>query len=133
MRRRLSHFFIFLISLIFLIPSSSAQQTQADSRFGAVHSPKGRLHCLIIFIRYEDKNLQPWAKSWPDSDTLPEIAQGPYNELFDADEKRIERGESKKNLTDFYYTMSGGEFIVTADIFPIQVPVKWIQIGRAHV
>lgn len=126
MRRRLSHFFIFLISLIFLIPSSSAQQTQADSRFGAVHSPKGRLHCLIIFIRYEDKNLQPWAKSWPDSDTLPEIAQGPYNELFDADEKRIERGESKKNLTDFYYTMSGGEFIVTADIFPIQVPVKWI-------
>lgn len=115
---------IFLISLIFSISSARAQQ--ADSRFGSVHTPKGRLHCLVIFIRYEDKNLQPWAKTWPDSDTLPEIAQGPYNELFDADGKRIERGEEKKNLTDFYHVMSGGKFLVTADIFPQQVPVKWV-------
>lgn len=118
-------FFISLISLISSFSSAFAQQ-QADSRFGAVHTPKGRLHCLVIFIRYEDKNLQPWAKKWPDSDELPEIAQGPYNELFDTDLKRIERGEQMKNLTDFYHTMSGGKFVVTADIFPQQVPVKWI-------
>ncbi len=115
--------FASLFCLFFL---HSVQAQQADSRFGSVHTPKGRLHMLIIFIRYEDYDCKPNAKAWPNTEELPAIAQGPYNELFDADGERIQRGESKKNLTDFYHLMSGGKFLLTADVFPVQVPVKWI-------
>jgi M6 family metalloprotease-like protein len=120
----MKHFFSFLLALLLAMPLFA--QDKRHSSLGAVHTPKGRLHLLVIFIRYADKDLQPWSKTWPNSDELPALAQGPNNELFDASPDRVLAGERNPNLTDFYYTMSGGKFLVTADVFPVQVPVKYI-------
>ncbi len=113
-----------IIILLGGLPVLPAQQL--DSRLGAVHTPKGHLHLLVIFVRYEDKDLQPWSKPWPNSDQLPEMARGENNNLFYATPEPLKNGERKRNISDFYYTMSGGQFILTADIYPVQVPVKYI-------
>ena len=100
-----------------------------QSFYGGVHSPKGDLHVLLIFIRYSDQHLHN-DPAWPDESkegVLPEMARGGMNRLFNADPQTIGKPGQVRNLSNFYYTMSGKQFRLSGDIFPIQVPVKYIS------
>ena len=101
----------------------------AQSFYGGVHTPKGDLHVLLIFIRYTDKHLHN-DPAWPDETregVLPEMARGKMNRLFNDDPNTIGNTGQVRNLSSFYYTMSGGQFRLSGDIFPIQVPVTYIS------
>ncbi|MEO0469165.1 MAG: hypothetical protein AAF206_06060 [Bacteroidota bacterium] len=116
-----------LFSAAFISP---AQNNQPSSTFGEVHTPKGDLHILMIFVRYEDKSLMKDDTRWPDSSEegeLPAIAKGEINALFHKDPNSIELIE-KQNISDYYFTMSGGKFRLTADVYQKQVPVKYIPL-----
>ncbi|MEM6264065.1 MAG: hypothetical protein AAGI38_16240 [Bacteroidota bacterium] len=92
---------------------------------GAVHTPRGRLHALVIFVRYADKDAIPWEKTrWPNKEELPQFAQLATNKLLYPD--TISFQIRNKTISDFYYTMSGGKFMLTGECFPVQVPVKFI-------
>ncbi|MEL6672556.1 MAG: hypothetical protein AAFR61_10205 [Bacteroidota bacterium] len=99
----------------------------AQSYLGDVHTPKGDLHLLVIFVRYTDANLMPNSKVWPNDDRLPNMARGSVNDLFHQNPDDLGQITDRKNISDFYYTMSGGKFRLTADIYPVQVPVKHIR------
>ncbi|MEL7193808.1 MAG: hypothetical protein AAFO96_15285 [Bacteroidota bacterium] len=120
----------FMLSFLFCGIESSAQ-TSAN---GYVHTPKGEMHGLVIFVRFEDKSMMNGETAWPDrteKGILPVFASGPENALFYADTKGF-KGERVKNLSDFFYQMSHGQFLFTADIYPIQVPVKHIPLGGGN-
>ncbi|GAB4416915.1 MAG: hypothetical protein OHK0039_26640 [Bacteroidia bacterium] len=99
------------------------------SAHGQVHTPRGDLHMLIVFVRYEDRSRIASARAWPDTSgegVLPVMATGPDNALFYSDPARLEQGPRTRNLSDYYYAMSGGRFRLTADVFPMQVPVAYV-------
>jgi len=131
MARKITYY-LTLILLAIATTSLQAQQTDAQplSYNGNVHTPKGELKVLFIFVRYIDKNLKPNAKElWPNKTqkgVLPKMAIGKNNELFDQDPQTIGQAQSIKNLSDFYYQMSGGKFKISAEIFPVQVPIKFV-------
>ncbi|MEL6133906.1 MAG: hypothetical protein AAFR59_11135, partial [Bacteroidota bacterium] len=94
------------------------------------HTPQGELHGLVIFVRYEDKSMMSGEVAWPDKSeegVLPIFAAGPRNDLFYPSLAEF-KGERVKNLSDFFYQMSHGKFLFTSDIYPVQVPVKYIPI-----
>jgi M6 family metalloprotease-like protein len=101
---------------------------QPYSYHGNVHTPKGDLHMLVIFVRYEDRSLMKDTKRWPDrteEGVLPAIAMGKVNDMFHTDPNTIAT-EERRNISDYFYHMSGGQFRMTADIFPVQVPIKFV-------
>ena len=105
---------------------------QKDSRNGNVHTPEGDLHLLVIFVRYENVNLMRGNKQWPDSSelgVLPKFARRSPNRMFHQDPDMIGI-DRYKNMSDFYYVMSGGKFRMSADIYPRQVPIQYIPERR---
>ncbi|MDX2282830.1 MAG: hypothetical protein NW241_01650 [Bacteroidia bacterium] len=114
-----------LLSVLLLIAGQAA--AQPFSGWGQVHTPAGDLHLLVIFVRFEDAKRMNGDAEWPDVSVpgaLPRMAQGPENAWFYADTGRFAQGPRVKNLSDYYYTMSGGAFRITADVYPLQVPVR---------
>ena len=108
---------------------------QLNAAFGDVHTPRGDLHMLVIFIRYDNANLMRASKTWLDETevgVLPDMAKGDVNALFHKDPETLSKVTNVFNISDLYYTMSGGQFRITADIFPIQVPVKYIPERRGN-
>ncbi|MDP5171612.1 MAG: hypothetical protein NWR72_15305 [Bacteroidia bacterium] len=121
----------FALPLIFLLPFLLHAQSQ-DSRLGNVHTPKGDLHMLVIFVRYDNVDLMRNNKDWPDStgeNALPKFARGEINDLFHIHPEDIAT-QRHQNMSDFYYTMSGGTFRITGDVYPVQVPVEFIPERR---
>ncbi len=116
-----------LTAALLVVTSLLPAQT-LDSRSGGVHTPEGDLHMLVIFIRYEGRDLMPNNNTWPDTTAegyLPDIAKGESNAFFHARPEDI--GErSMQNLSDFYYAMSGGRFRITGEVYSVQVPVDFI-------
>lgn len=107
---------------------------QKKSYFGNVHTPKGDLHMLVIFIRYDDAQKMKNFRIWPDKTeegVLPKIAEGEINQLFHTDPNTIATTDVR-NVSDYFYRMSGGNFRITADVFPIQVPVHFIPENRGN-
>jgi len=121
--------FCFLIIIILLCVSPCLSYAQDKSSFnGYVHTPKGDLHILVIFVRYENRSLMS-NSGWPDETregVLPRMADGAINQLFNTDPETIGNEAQIPNLSDYYYKMSGGTFRITADIFPVQVPVSYV-------
>lgn len=125
---------LLLLLGIFLIPAILIAQPVEDKQsfFGDVHTPKGALHILIVFVRYENDSRFS-DPDWPDvskEGVLPDFAMGETNSLFNNNPDSIGIEGQIPNLSDYYFQMSGGQFRITADIFPIQVPVKYIS-GRS--
>lgn len=117
-----------------LIIVSSLFAQQPSSIHGAVHTPKGDLHILVVFVRYENVDLMPNSKRWPDSSeegALPLMARGEVNALFHRNPEELGK-EDKFNISDYFYTMSDGQFRITADIFPVQVPVRNVAQNRRN-
>ena len=108
---------------------------QSDRSFwGKVHTPKGNLHVLLIYVRYDQVSKMN-SKRWPDEsreNVLPEMAIGEINGIFNRDPKTIGQEPTQKNLSDYFFKMSGGKFLLSGDIFPIQVPVTYIPPGRSN-
>ena len=123
-----------IFTLLFWITAGFFQSTFAQvqpkaSYYGGCHTPKGRVHILAVFVRFEDRDLMPENTIWRNSSEvgeLPDMAKGNPNALFDSDSETLNQPEHIRNLSDFYYQQSGGKFIITADIFPVQVPIKHI-------
>ncbi|MEM6346701.1 MAG: hypothetical protein AAF927_22635 [Bacteroidota bacterium] len=125
--------FLPLVVFNMLAVSLMAQQPRF-SYHGNVHTPKGDLHTLVVFIRYDEVSLMKDDAIWPDKSeegVLPKIAMGAQNQLFYDNPADIVGGD-KQNISDYFYAMSGGAFRITADIFPIQVPVKFIRETRGN-
>lgn len=123
------------IFFFFSFQSFWAQTAKENkSYFGKVHTPKGNLHMLVIFVRYDNICLFKDSPVWPDTTCkgmLPNIATGDPNDLFHSDPEAIRGLDRVQNISDYFYAMSGGKFLITADIFPEQVPVKYInESGR---
>lgn len=121
--------------LLFLLGTSTfltakAQQPPKFSANGDVHTPKGRLHILWIFVRFEDKDIFGDVPEWADTTAegvLPLMgAGGDINPLLDANPETLSQPNHIRNISDYYYQNSKGKFILTGDIFPCQVPVKYI-------
>lgn len=110
------------------------QPIVSQSFYGQAHTPRGHLHMLVVFIRYEDKwQGQPSVREWPDSshpDSLPEMARGATNGWFCADSAATAEATRQgiKNISTFFYSVSGGTFLVTGEVFPVQVPVKFVPL-----
>ena len=116
------------------IPIKSPLGKPKISYNGHVHTPKGNLHVLMIFVRYKNKSRMN-SKNWPDvseEGILPRMAIGEANDLFTADTSKIGTPDSRKNLSDYFYKMSGGNFFLSGDIFPVQVPVTYIPANRIN-
>ncbi|MDX2249929.1 MAG: hypothetical protein SF052_24305 [Bacteroidia bacterium] len=114
---------------------SAQKETVQQSFFGGVHTPKGDLHLLVVFVRYENICLFPDSPVWPDSTAegvLPKIAKGDPNDLFHADPEAIRGLERVQNISDYFYVMSGGQFRITADIFPAQVPITYVSESKGN-
>ena len=97
------------------------------SYYGDVHTPKGNLHILLVFVRYENTSRMN-SPIWPDETArgvLPEMGKGEENALFNTDPETIGKPGQPKNLSDFYYHMSGGKFKLSGEVFPVQVPVTF--------
>lgn len=117
------------------------------SCFGAAHTPKGNLHLLIVFVGFNgvgDSISVPnpaWENNlnvdddwyWPaDFDFLPNMAHDTgnvivpgQNRLFNSDPATVMGPNQIQNLSQYFYQMSDGKFIVTADVYPRQVPVDY--------
>ncbi len=118
-------FFCFLIGSG--IPSLAQPYSPLHSTHGKVHTPKGDLHILVVVIRYEDKNLFDDAR-WPDSSLpgeLPSIFRGDHNQMFSRHADSLGH-RLHHNLSDYLYQMSDGQFRVTAEVYPQQVPVTYL-------
>lgn len=128
--------FALLSMLSFLFFHAISQTTtELSSIHGGVHTPKGDLHTLMIFVRFEGTNKMKAGRRWPDvseEGVLPRMAVGESNQLFHQDPERLGQSERVKNLSDYYYTMSGGQFRLTGDIFPIQVPIQLERESRSN-
>lgn len=118
------------ICLILLCAMCCAEATaqlvfeqQPMSYYGQAHTPKGRLHMLVIFVRYIDYDSSPNDALWGNTDALPSIGAGDCNAFFCKDTLF---SDARNNLTSYYYAMSGGKFWLTGEAFPVQVPVKYI-------
>jgi M6 family metalloprotease-like protein len=104
----------------------------ASSTNGVVHTPKGNLHILIVFIENQndkppssyDGDLQNNPPGYWAPNDIPNWAKGTSNELLDATPATI---GTTKNLSLFYKEMSDGEFILTGDIFPELIPVSGLN------
>jgi len=118
-----------MLFLSLILPSIQPVSAQpAFSYNGFVHTPKGDLHILVVFVRYHNRSLMSNA-GWPDEtapDKLPDMAKGEINRLFNTDPKTIGTSDQIANLSDYYYKMSNETFRITADIFPVQVPVTYL-------
>ncbi|MEM6633996.1 MAG: hypothetical protein AAF694_30250 [Bacteroidota bacterium] len=139
--------FLFLFSVVFLlqlltpgillgqaVPVKTKMGKPKHSFLGHVHTPKGNLHMLLIIVRYKDVSKMN-SKAWPDvtkEGVLPDMAKGKTNGLFTGDASKIGSPDSHKNLSDYFYKMSGGKFRVSGDIFPVQVPVTYIPPNRLN-
>lgn len=126
------HMCRFLIGAVFLLASMQAQKAQFFAPFGQAHTPKGHLHVLVVVVRYENYDAMPGYANWPNNDTLPDFLRGENNTLFSADAAQIKDIPRGHNLSDWYNTMSGGQFVVTGEVFPVQVPVRFNGITRAN-
>ena len=98
-----------------------------SSTNGWVHTPKGNLHILIIFISdsnnvpdpsYDGDPLNDSIGYW-NPDSIPNWTMGTSNQLLDETTATI---GANKNLSLFYREMSHGQFILTGDIFPDIIP-----------
>lgn len=99
-----------------------------NSTNGWVHTPKGHLHILVIFI--SDLNQEPlpaWGGlpylpsaigHWSPS-LIPNWAMASSNSLLDETPATI---GNNKNLSLFYREMSRGQFTLTGDVFPELIP-----------
>ena len=110
------------------ISSQSFSMTSTTSSTnGWVHTPKGNLHILIIFIK--DLNNQPTndfdgdpindPNGYWNPTLIPNWTMGASNQLLDETAATI---GTNKNLSLFYREMSHGQFILTGDIFPELIP-----------
>ena len=66
---------VLILSLFFSVSLAA----QPKSYLGNVHTPKGDLHMLVIFVRYDERCLMKDDDQWPDSSeegVLPKIARG---------------------------------------------------------
>lgn len=117
-----------IVSLCFFVQVCAQQQPlcNACSYLGQQHTPTGRLHLLVLFIRYEDVDLDHFVEGWPNTDELPVMARGDNNELFDKTPDSLGTPNHKPNISEYYHSNSQGKFIITADIYPRQIPIKFI-------
>lgn len=128
--------YIFILSSLYFSKSVGLYaQGGLLSSHGDTHTPKGDLHVLLIFVRYTGADLMKDKKTWVNvskEGVLPDMAVGEINDLFHSDPESLETEQSTFNMSDFYYTMSGGDFRLTGDVFPIQVPVAYIGENKRN-
>lgn len=147
MRNLLPLFFVLLINFSFsqiechLVKDSTRNKSHQSSRsgsnttYGEVHTPKGELRVLFIFVGYEGVDtivssnkkriLNPNWLTWH-KDSIPRFAKGNINGLFNADPNTITHPNVKHNLSELYYLMSNGKFKITADIYPELVKIPFL-------
>ncbi len=113
-----------------------AQPQPKFSAYGDIHTPSGRLHILWIFVRFEDKCINGRTPEWIDTTAegfLPKMAAGgEVNLLLDANPETLSQPNHIRNISDYYYQNSYGKFLLTGDIFPCQVPVKYIPDNASN-
>jgi hypothetical protein len=82
--------------------------------YGGVHTPKGQLHGLVIFVKFNDSDIQD----------IPSWAQGADNGVFNSDAANI---GNTLNISHYYKAISNqnDRFLFTGDIFPEVVPVDY--------
>ncbi len=124
--------YVCILTLYFLVGMFLLSYTQPQAKmsyYGGCHSPQGRLHILSIFVRFEDKDLMPENTIWKNSSekgVLPDMVMGSPNALFDSVPDKLGKPGHIRNLSDYYYQHSNGKFVITGEVFPIQVPIKHI-------
>lgn len=121
----------FIIILSILVANRICAQTNY-SYYGSSLTPKGDLHVLIVFVGFDnttsaDDIIDPSGPDWL-HDQLPEWAQGDFNDVIDIDNSQI---GVKHNLTDYFYSMSQGNFTITGEIYPDQVQVTPFIVSGA--
>lgn len=117
-------------------PSGPSINSVPFSYNGDIHTPKGDLHLLVVFVRYNNGTGVPnpgWS-NWPNDPALPDFASSPtgVNDLFNEAPTTITFPNAKQNLSEYYFVMSGGKFRLTADIYPVQVPVDYVPPSVNH-
>ncbi|HET6244228.1 MAG: T9SS type A sorting domain-containing protein [Bacteroidetes bacterium] len=86
---------------------------------GKVHTPKGHLHGLMIFVNFTGDTIND--NGW--TDNIPDWANQNDNEMFNSTIANI---GNKINVSSFFKAMSNpaNPFLFTADVFPEQIIVN---------
>lgn len=115
--------------LAFALTLVTAQPEELlSSTLGYKFTPKGRFHVLVIVVRYTNEDLIN-SESWPDSSEpgqLPEAFRGEVNPMYCTSPDSVGVGHRHRNLSDYYWVMSQGKFLLTGETYPVQVPVSYI-------
>lgn len=102
--------------------------TARNSCLGQAHTPHGHLNVLMIYIYYPDTSFANFGSAWPNDPTLPEIAQDTLpgmNQMLTDDTTTLKNNLNYPNISQYYYRMSDGKFLLTGDVYEQQVPVTW--------
>lgn len=108
---------------------------------GAIHTPKGNLHILVVYVNFTNVDLMAnqstWYQNrWPNTNNgnfpgpLPDYAQpggsGAINGLFTEDPNDIP-GQTVQNLSSLYhrYSNPSDRFKLTGHVYPVTVPVTY--------
>ncbi len=99
---------------------SSLRSHHARSFHGNIFTPSSNLHCLVIFIGFNDADSTDNLTDWP-YDSLPDWAKGDDNELLN---KSVANIGSHENLSYWYSVMSDNQFFLTGEVFPEQININ---------
>jgi len=100
--------FAFILSANFCFSQSST--------YGKTTTPKGNLHAIIVFVQFEDEQLN-YVPNWTYG-SFPTWAMS--EELFNVSLDSI---GNKDNLSKWYNDMSLGQFKFTAEVYPSLITV----------
>lgn len=119
---------VLLLSFYTLLASINpiifGQSVVRNSTYGQVHTPKGNLHVLVIFIQNDNDTID--RNGWKHHQ-LPDFVNHENNDLISSSINDI---GTKSNLSTWYSDMSMGEFKFTGDIFPEIIPVPANMYGN---
>lgn len=89
-----------------------------DSRNGLMHTPKGNLHILVVYVGFTEMQNSSYDQynsvdGWWKYNEIPDYAKGASNKVLNQDASTI---GSHLNLSYWYKTMSNGTFILTGEV-----------------
>ena len=100
--------------------------------YGLQFTPKGDLHILVLFAGFGSRYDTLAVNGWPEGETtLPEYITDSERFPFYTDTTQFETLPGNiKNISRYYYEMSGGKFRLTADILPTRINVDTIGFSQ---
>lgn len=129
----MKHIQVLFVALVLLI--TTQLYAQQNSTFGKYYTPKGKLKVLVVFLS-RDGEQDTIVNNWPNGTgdakytTLPTWKDDLFYTNFEAfDTLTLAADTAVKNLSNYFYQMSGGELQIIAEYFPERFVVGGVNLA----